>query len=173
MLSGLLGQIHFVCSILSLLFGTLVLLKTNGTFLHRVIGYLYVISMMVVLATSFMLHNLSNFGILHWFSIISSTTILLGMLPLVLKFPKENYMTFHISFMYWSVIGLYCALAAEIFTRIPFLFDFGNDKMTLFYILIGVSFGIVGAIGSHYFKRYKTKWFEKFGKPKFFKPEKS
>lgn len=162
MLSGFIGQLHFLFAILSLVFGTMVLFKTKGTFHHKVIGYLYVLSMMVVLVTSFMLHNLATFGLLHWFSVISSISILLGILPIMFRVPTKNYMVFHFSFMYWSVIGLYCALTAEIFTRIPFLFDFGDETMSLFYILLGLASGIVGAIGSRYFKRYKKQWSKRF-----------
>ena len=166
MLSGSTGIIHFAVAILSLIFGTLILYKNKGTISHKRIGYAYTVCMLILLVTSFMIQNLASFGILHWLALLSSVTLIFGMIPVITKFPKRNYLSFHMSFMYWSVIGLYCAFAAEIFTRIPFMFDFGKDTMNVFYMLLGVSTALVGGMGSFYFKRYKKVWEKKFGSTK-------
>lgn len=152
------GIIHLFASVVALLSGSLVLRNAKGSELHRKIGYVYTVAMTILLATAFMIYRLhGSFGILHWFAVISSLTLLAGIVP-VLRRKPDNYMIRHLSFMYWSVIGLYCAFFAEILTRLPFLFDFGHDITVIFYALVGVATAIVGGLGSLFFRRYKEKW---------------
>ncbi|WP_281542508.1 DUF2306 domain-containing protein [Maribacter aestuarii] len=160
MLSNTVGVIHFVASICALLSGTFVLWALKGTKTHKQVGYLYVVSMFLVLLTSFMIYRLhGTFGILHVFAVISSATLFAGMVPILLRRPA-NYLTLHFSFMYWSVIGLYCAFSAEIFTRIPLIYELDANVVGIFYAMVGIASALVGGIGSIYFKKYKTRWIE-------------
>ncbi|NHF59392.1 hypothetical protein FK220_008580 [Flavobacteriaceae bacterium TP-CH-4] len=158
MISNATGMVHLVASVIALITGTMVLIGTKATKKHQKIGYVYSLSMLVLLATSFMIYRLhGTFGVLHVFSVISGATLLAGMLPMFVKRPKD-YLQYHFSFMYWSVIGLYCAFAAEIFTRIPILFELGKDITVTFYALVGLSAAAVGGVGSIYFRKYKDSW---------------
>jgi len=158
MFSSVIGIIHFAASILALLSGTLVLYYTKGTLKHKIIGHTYAFSMLVVLVTSFMIYRLhGKFGVLHGFAVISSIALLGGMLPILFKWPK-HYFTYHFSFMYWSVIGLYCAFAAEVLTRIPIWFGLAHNIAIIFYLMVGIATALVGGIGSRYFRKYKYKW---------------
>ncbi|WP_378172560.1 DUF2306 domain-containing protein [Aquimarina sp. SS2-1] len=152
------GIVHFAASVISLASGTLVLRKSKGTKAHRQLGYLYTVSMLIVLTTSFMLYRLhGTFGILHWFAVISSLTLLCGIIPMFLKRPN-GYLKLHLSFMYWSVIGLYCAFFAEVLTRIPFILKLDKNILTIFYLLVGAATAIVGGLGSVYFRKHKDSW---------------
>lgn len=157
------GWFHTVMSLIALLTGTIILSKKKGTATHKKVGRIYAISMLLVCITAFMIYRLHNaFGILHFFAVISTVTLVLGMLPMYLKTYK-NPIIVHLSYMYWSVIGLYCAFAAEVFTRLPDIWNIKTD-FGVFYGLIGLSSGTVGVIGSHYFKKHKKYWKERFGK---------
>lgn len=156
------GWFHTLAAIIALITGSMVLAKTKGTSLHKKIGRVYGISMLVVCATSFMIYRVhGTFGILHIFACTSTITLFLGMLPMYLKGFKNPILAY-LAWMYWSVIGLYCAFAAEIFTRLPDILKIENDY-GIFYALIGISAGLVGAIGSRYFKKNKKLWEERFG----------
>ncbi|MFK7812406.1 MAG: DUF2306 domain-containing protein [Maribacter sp.] len=158
MLSNSIGVIHLIASIIALIAGSLVLKNRKGTKIHKKTGYMYTIAMTIVLTTSFMIYRLHGaFGILHWFAVISSITLLAGMLPMFFKKPS-NYMNLHSSFMYWSVIGLYCAFFAEVLTRIPFLLEVEDNITVVFYVMVGVATGVVAGIGSYFFRRFKKKW---------------
>ncbi|XLS28004.1 DUF2306 domain-containing protein [Flavobacteriaceae bacterium M23B6Z8] len=112
------GIIHLAAAVMALVTGTVVLFIKKGDKAHKRWGYTYVISMTVMLITSFMIYRLFNgFGLFHIFSVISTITLLGGMIPLAFKW--KNAVAFHLSFMYWSVMGLYAAFVAEIFTRVP------------------------------------------------------
>ena len=160
MLSSTIGVIHFVASVSALLSGTFVLCALKGTKMHKQVGYLYSASMFIVLLTSFMIYRLhGSFGILHVFAVISSVTLFAGMVPMLLKRPT-NYLTMHFGFMYWSVIGLYCAFSAEVFTRIPLVYELDASVVGIFYAMVGIASALVGAVGSIYFKKYKTRWID-------------
>lgn len=158
------GWIHTLAAILALITGSIILTRPKGTTRHKRTGRVYGIAMLVVCVTSFMIYRVHNgFGILHIFAIISTATLILGMVPMYVNWFK-NPQVLHFSWMYWSVIGLYCAFAAEIVTRLPLLFDIENS-FGLFYALIGLSSGMVGYIGSRFFKKNKAIWQQRYKAP--------
>lgn len=94
---------------------------TKGTTRHKKIGYIYVVFMVVLNITAFVIYCLfGKFAIFHWFAVLSCLTLIAGMYPVLTK-KSKNYILFHFNFMYWRVVGLYCAFCAEILTRIPLL----------------------------------------------------
>jgi hypothetical protein len=55
--------------------------------------------------------------------------------------------------MYWSVIGLYAALAAEVLTRIP---------DTPFFGIVGIATGVITIIGAICLRINRAKWVKIF-----------
>jgi len=148
------GLIHLISSCFALLFGTFILISKKGTKLHVKIGYLYVISMGILILTAFMIYRLFNgWGIFHYTSLLSLVTIALGMIPIWTKKPVNKWKSLHFSFMYWSVIGLYAAFAAEILVRIP---------ETPFFGMVGIATGTIMLFGGIVFGINKAKWIKTF-----------
>ncbi|WP_431134533.1 DUF2306 domain-containing protein [Psychroserpens mesophilus] len=144
------GLIHLISSCFALLFGTFVLIAKKGTKKHVQIGYLYLVSMGILISTAFMIYRLFNgWGIFHYTTMVSLISILLGMIPIWTKKPKNNWKYLHFSFMYWSVIGLYAAFAAEILVRIP---------NTPFFGMVGIATGIIMIAGGIGFGIKIAKW---------------
>jgi len=158
LISSTIGLIHLIFSILSLIFGTIVLLKTKGTKRHRKIGYLYVWSMIGVIVTAFMTYGLyGKFGMFHYMAIVSALTLAAGILPMLFKKPK-NYLSLHLGFMYWSVIGLYAAFVAETFVRIPKVVMESGTPNSAFYSMVGIGIGLVMFFGAFFFIKKSKKW---------------
>jgi uncharacterized membrane protein len=150
LINNQIGLIHFIASVLALVFGSAVLVMTKGSKTHIRTGYLYVLNMVFLLVTSFMLYNLfGKWGIFHYFAVLSSFTLILGMVPIFLRNQFKNWAYLHFSFMYWSVIGLYGALVSEMMTRIPEI---------PFYNMVGLATAGVMLIGGIFFGIKKTKW---------------
>ncbi len=144
------GLIHLIASISALIFGTLVLVLTKGTKFHKQIGYAYTVSMLGLLVTAFMIYRLfGRFGIFHMTAIISTISLLGGMIPVILRKPVNSWLSWHYGFMYWSVIGLYAAFVAETMVRIP---------QAPFYRMVGFAAFGVTIIGAVIFGIYKQKW---------------
>ena len=159
--SGLTGTIHLIVSIIAMISGMMVLYRPKGTKQHKQLGYIYVIVMLLVNLTAFMIYRLfGGFGIFHFFAIVSLLTLLAGMYPILKR--KGKYSIFrHFTYMYWSVVGLYCAFCAEVLTRAPRLLGIQNS-WGLFSLLVGVSIFVVMFIAVLIFKKYKPQWKKQF-----------
>lgn len=95
-----------------------------------------------------------GWGVFHYTTIASLLTIGLGMIPIWTKRPSKKWKYLHFSFMYWSVMGLYAAFAAEVLTRIP---------KTPFFEMVGIATGIIMLTGGIVFRINKSKWMKLFG----------
>lgn len=153
---SLTGTLHLLFAILALLFGTVILFSKKGTSFHKKAGYLYVINMILVNVTAFMLYNLTGkFNIFHIAALVSSATLLSGFIPIIAKKPKDGYIELHFSFMYWSVMGLYAAFISETAVRIP---------TAPFWEAVGFGTAIVMFVGGLVFAYKKNQWQSTFGK---------
>ena len=86
LISGLTGTIHLIVSIIAMISGMMVLYRPKGTKQHKQLGYIYVIVMLLVNLTAFMIYRLfGGFGIFHFFAIVSLLTLLAGMYPILRK----------------------------------------------------------------------------------------
>ncbi len=160
LISGSIGLVHLIFSILALIVGTMVLLQQKGTKRHKTIGYSYVVAMLGVNLTAFMLYNLyGKFGMFHWMAIVSLLTVIAGMLPMLLKKPK-TYVSLHFNFMYWSVIGLYGAFVAEILVRIPDVVIESGIPNVAFYKAIGIGVAITMGLGAYFAIKKNKEWSE-------------
>lgn len=157
------GLVHFLAGIVAMVTGMFVLLSNKGTPTHKKVGYLYAASMIVLNLTAFMIYRLfGKFAVFHWFAVLSCVTLFLGLYPMLRK-KGTSYLAQHISFMYWSVIGLYCAFVAETFVRLPGIVSTADGKpMTIFYNMVGLGIGITMGIGVFFFARYKKSWNTRF-----------
>ena len=147
--NDLTGTIHLIASLLAIVFGTIILIQVKGTRVHRQVGYAYVFAMSVLLITAFMLYHLfGRFHIFHIAAVVSSLTLLFGMYPVIRRTSKQWLMQ-HLSFMYWSVLGLYAAFWSELFTRIiPYSF----------FWLVGLATFLTIGTGAWYFRKIKAHW---------------
>jgi hypothetical protein len=147
------GAIHLISSIIALITGTLILVMTKGTKIHKKTGYIYAMAMLVLVTTSFMIYRLFNgWGIFHWAALVSAITLAGGMIPAILKKP-DSWAPLHFSFMYWSVMGLYAAFAAEVLVRLP---------QSPFFGMVGTVTGIVMLLGGSGFYYRKEYWQDQF-----------
>lgn len=133
------GGFHTIMAIIAMVFGLLVILKKKGTIVHKRMGYVYVVSMLLLNVTSFFIVNFKGLSVFHAFAIISLISVLLGIIPVLLRI--KNWYRFHFYFMNWSVVGLYCAFWAEVGTRFV-----GN--MQQFWWMVAIATGLTAGIGA-------------------------
>jgi uncharacterized membrane protein len=151
------GMTHLLSGIIALIVGGLVIVLKKGTLLHKRTGYVYVFSMAVMLLSSFGIYRLfGKFGLFHYLSLLSTFSLLAGMLPMLKKVRTPKDYETHFKRMYWSVAGLYAAFAAESFVRIP---RFGG-----FWKAVAWSFVLVFIICFISFLKMRPVWSKKFGK---------
>lgn len=146
-----LGLFHLFTSLVALITGTYVVLSKKGTKIHKRIGYIYAISMLLVIITAFMIYRLTGkWNIFHWMAVLSSVALIGGMLPMFKKTRTTKDLRQHTEVMGWSVVGLYCAFVSETGARIftPYAF-----------IIAGVGGGIICTIGSRVIKSAMNKYY--------------
>lgn len=75
------------------------------------------------------------------------------MAPLFLRNLPIKYKAVHVWFMYYSVLGLYTALASELSVRIP-------DKP--FFVMVGVATAIIFGLGTAFILKKEKIWAKHF-----------
>lgn len=158
------GLIHFIAAIFAFLLGTLVLVLPKGALKHKIIGRLYAMTMLVVLTTAFMTYRLfGTWGIFHWTAVISSLTLVCGLIPILTRRPTNSYISLHFSFMYWSIMGVYGAFVSETLVRMPKVVVESGIPNSVFYNMTGIGTAIVMGLGVYFFLKNKSKWDKQFG----------
>lgn len=154
MIHNEIGLMHVITSVLALITGTWVLLSKKGTKMHIRLGYVYVLSMAILLVTAFSIYHLfGKWGIFHYMAILSTMTLIMGMLPVIQRPRTSLRIFYHFSWMYWSVFGLYAAFLSEMLTRLP--------QTPFFGMLFFATFGTM-IIGGFIFGMKKEKWKNEF-----------
>lgn len=116
MIHSTVGLIHTIFAVLAMIFGGIVLLKIKGDKTHKVLGYIYVVSMLGLNGTAFAIYNFGGFSLFHGFALVSLAALMGGMIPILKK--SKGWYKAHFFSMNWSVVGLYCAFWAETGTRL-------------------------------------------------------
>jgi uncharacterized membrane protein len=156
---SLVGTVHFATAIAALVLGAAVLLQgPKGGRLHRQLGWAYVIVMLTVNATAFMLYGLfAGFGPFHAAAIVSLTGIVAGVLAARgarraraahQGFRRANRVEVHYWWMTFSYVGLVAALASEAITRLPFARAIGIGGGAMFGAAVGGATALVFGVGS-------------------------
>jgi uncharacterized membrane protein len=113
------GLIHISSAVIAMIAGAIVLLNTKATGFHKRTGYVYVISMVILNATAFLIYHLyGKFGPFHVAAVFSTITIVGGMVPMFFRKQITGWLHWHYFFINWSVVGLYAAFWAETLTRL-------------------------------------------------------
>jgi uncharacterized membrane protein len=114
------GIAHTSVAVISLLLGAVMLRMPKGTELHRVLGILYVFSMIVLNVTALTIYRLfGGFGVFHVLALVNLAALLLGFGAVFLKRPRGAWLVYHYYFMGWSYVGLCAAAGSEIGVRLP------------------------------------------------------
>lgn len=115
---SLAGGIHFVCSVIGMLSGMFVLLRTKGTAFHRQIGYVFVAALVGVNLSALLIYDFNNgdISVFHFLIPVSVFFLGFGIIPMIGK-RKSNSLNRHIIGMNGAVLGLWAAGATEYFVR--------------------------------------------------------
>jgi uncharacterized membrane protein len=115
-----LGFAHTVLASLSLTLGAIVVLRRKGDRWHRTIGHFYVAGMLATNITALNIYDLfGRFGPFHVAAVVSLATVIAGLVPAVIRRPRNGWFETHAYFMSWSYVGLVAAAVAEAAVRLP------------------------------------------------------
>lgn len=116
--SHLLGLVHVLTAVTSIIFGTAVLFNRKGTRAHRLLGRGYVLAMLAMNSTALLDYELfGRFGPFHWTALASLATLLGGYLSVRRR--SAGWQVRHAYLMATSYAGLMAAAVAEVASRVP------------------------------------------------------
>jgi uncharacterized membrane protein len=117
--NGYIGQAHLAFAIIALLAGAWVISTRKATRLHRLVGYTYVIAMLMLNGTALLKYDLTGApNMFHFFAIGSLLTITAAYIAIRIRGGRRTAAAkAHGELMIWSYFGLVMALIAEIVTR--------------------------------------------------------
>lgn len=134
-----LGAFHLFVAIVALIAGTVVILRRKGTRVHRRIGWVYAVAMLLLNGSALMIYRLTgSFGPFHVAAIISLVTVAAGVLTAVRRRP--GWIEQHYYWMTYSYVGLLAATASEIGTRVP------NAPFWWVVVLLSLAVFAIGAV---------------------------
>ncbi len=167
------GTIHFAASLVSIALGAAVLAQgPKGGPRHRQLGWAYVIAMLTVNTTAFMLYGLfGGFGPFHVAAIISVAGIVAGTRAARSArharrahqtFRRANRVEVHFWWMTFSYVGLVAALASEAITRLPATRATGGGAGAMFGAAVGGATALIFAVGSYLIVTRRARALEPF-----------
>lgn len=113
----MLGTVHFVLAIAALIFGAAVISRPKGDQRHKVLGYFYAVSLLLVNVSALSVYEASTgIGPFHILALVSLVTLISGFFPAFLRRPVTWWLDLHAYFMSWSYVGLVAAGAAQFAT---------------------------------------------------------
>ena len=156
LVSGWLGASHLVLALIALVTGAWVLLTEKGTSKHKKVGYVYVISMVLMNISAIPLTSLfGGIGPFHIFILMSLPTTLAALYFPLFARHRCDWLQYHFEFMCWSYLGLFAAFLAEIVVRIPIILAI-ETSLGLVVSVFALS-GLTMWFGSVLIKRHRRK----------------
>lgn len=154
--AGAVGQVHLISALMALITGFFVLGARKGTFRHVIIGYVYLLSMLIVNGSALMKYDLTGApNLFHYAAMGSLITIMGGYISAVVfrRTKRIGAAAAHGIFMIWSYFGLFIALIAEIVTRQYPAMLHGEGGWTRFTLALAVLMAVTGAMTHVYAQR--------------------
>lgn len=152
------GFVHTLTAAIAMISGAIVLLRPKGGQSHRLIGYLYASSMIIMLGTSFAMYRLTgSFNVLHGGAIFSTLTLFIGLKYAITRRPVGQWFIGHYHWMSWSYVGLIAAFFAELSTRLamPYLAEkFPEMEIGVFWLMVGLVSAFIVWIGGRWIQRF-------------------
>ncbi|PIB35922.1 hypothetical protein BFP72_11220 [Reichenbachiella sp. 5M10] len=145
------GALHFYSSIIGLLTGAFLLLAPKGTRLHKTIGYLFSVSLLLVNLSALSIYDFNDGhpSVFHLLIPVSLFFLCYGLWPAFAKKRKPNWLKQHIIGMNGAALGLWAAGATEFFVR-ELSYGLTKPELILYSTLISVPFAVLIAISITY-----------------------
>ncbi|MEO0421600.1 MAG: DUF2306 domain-containing protein [Pseudomonadota bacterium] len=108
-----LGRAHVILAAVALIAGPAIFLTRKGTPTHRLVGFVYLLAMLVVNASALSTYEMSGKpNLFHAFALMSLGAIVPGFIAIARRNISSHYY-----FMSWSYFGLMAAFLSQIATQ--------------------------------------------------------
>ncbi|MDT0630139.1 DUF2306 domain-containing protein [Rubrivirga sp. S365] len=156
---------HTALGALALVTGAVVLARPKGGPWHRVVGRVYVVSMVVLCLASFGLRDSTplfrGFGGFHVAAIVSLVTVSAGAWSAWRggRTQRAGWLPWHYMWMAWSYIGLVMATGGHVARPIDLAFrDAGLSANVAVWLSVAVVWGLPPLVGRWWIARRLAAW---------------
>ncbi|MEE9430179.1 MAG: DUF2306 domain-containing protein [Melioribacteraceae bacterium] len=138
------GGIHFVSSIIGLVTGAYILLARKGTNIHKKIGYVFSVSLLLVNISALFIYDFNDgsISVFHYLIPVSLIFLIYGIYPMFGKKRNSKSLNKHIIGMNGAALGLWAAGASEYFIR-ELSSGLTQNESILYSFLISIPFAIL------------------------------
>ncbi len=138
------GGVHFVSSIIGLITGAYILLAKKGTNLHKKMGYVFAVALLLVNISALFIYDFNNgkISVFHYLIPVSLCFLIYGLYPMISKPRNKKSIYKHIIGMNGAALGLWAAGATEYFVR-ELSAGMTKNQLILYSFLISVPFAIL------------------------------
>ena len=105
---------HVVAATAALCVGAAVLGLRKGTRVHRGLGGVYSLALVLTDVAALSLHREAAFGVFHLLAVVSLATLAVALVPLVAGRRSPRVMATHAYCMAWSYVGLVAAGSGQL-----------------------------------------------------------
>ena len=152
---------HTALGTLALGTGAVVLLRSKGGRWHRVVGRVYVVSMVVLCLSSFGLRGTTpafqGFGPFHVAAVVSLVTVSAGAWSAWRR--RAGWLPWHYMWMAWSYIGLVMATGGHVQAPLAFaLVGLGLARGAAIGLSLFVVWGLPPILGRRWIARRLPAW---------------
>jgi uncharacterized membrane protein len=116
-----LGWVHLVASLAALAVGILVLLRPKGTPVHRRLGRVYALALLVTNVKALGIYRRGLFFFPHWLAIAALVVTTVGVLAAHFKVPRRAWLHVHLTCLLTSLYLLVGGGVNEAFLRVDAL----------------------------------------------------
>lgn len=150
----MIGAVHVVLGVLSLLLGAWVFLAAKGTHLHVRIGWGYAASIAGVNVTALCIYRLTGRpNLFHAFAVASLAMTGFGLAQPLYRRRSKRWLWRHYQYMCWSYVGLLAATVNEAAVRVPVLRRLTRERLPALPLLASAALVVVSAAVIKYFQR--------------------
>jgi uncharacterized membrane protein len=160
---------HTVTGLLAVVAGLAVILLRKGTTVHKIVGRVYVVSMVVLCLASFGIRDTTpffrGFGLFHVMALVSLATVAAGIVPALFRDRFKDWYGMHFASMLWSYVGLIMALNSHFFRDVYLFFAVhaGAGKAAGLALSIALLWGLPPALGTVLINRREHVYRRMFG----------
>jgi len=149
---SILGGTHFVLAMVALVLGPVIFLRKKGGRLHRLAGYAFVLSILIVNITALTNYDFTGYpNLFHFFALLSLSALVPAFYALqrAVRLKDQKLLEEHARLMMWSYYGLAAAGVAQVATRVlpPIVGDIGRA-----FTYMGLSLGVAAMIAFFVFR---------------------
>ena len=156
---SVMGGVHFSTAAIGLITGAYILVTQKGTRIHKFIGYVFAVSLVIVNVSALFIYDFNSGkpSVFHFLVPVSLFFLCYGIFPALRRKRNPNWKKRHIVGMNGAALGLWAAGTTEYFVR-ELASGLSRNELMLYSFLISTPYAILIAVSiTYHLKRERLR----------------